>query len=63
MELLTAKELGQMLRLTTRSIYRLQREGRIPASIKIAPGSSRWDGAEVLKFLRSAPRFQAETAD
>ena len=63
MELLTAKELGKMLRLTTRSIYRLQKEGRIPASIKIAPGSSRWDAAEVMKFLRSSPRFKAETAD
>ena len=63
MELLTAKELGEMLRLTTRSIYRLQSEGRIPASIKIAPGSSRWDSAEVMKFLRNSPRFQAKTAD
>ncbi len=63
MELLTAKELGKMLRLTTRSIYRLQKEGRIPASIKIAPGTARWDSAEVLKFLRNSPRFQAEIAD
>ena len=63
MELLTAKELGKMLRLTTRSIYRLQKEGRIPASIKIAPGTRRWDSAEVLKFLRNSPRFQAEIAD
>ena len=63
MELLTAKEVARMFRLTTRSIYRLQKEGRLPASIRIAPGTSRWDSAEVMKFLRSAPRFKAETAD
>ena len=63
MELLTATELARMFRLTTRSIYRLQKEGRIPPSIKIAPATSRWDSAEVMKFLRDSPRFKAETAD
>ena len=63
MELLTAKELARMLRLTTRSIYRLQKEGRIPASIKIAPGTRRWVEKEIEDFVREAPRSQMGTAD
>ena len=61
--LLTAKEVARILKLTVRSVYRLQREGRIPASFRIAPSSSRWNAAEVAEFVRSAPRFEAKSAD
>ena len=61
--LLTAKEVAKILKLTIRSVYRLQREGRIPASFRIAPSTSRWDAAEVAEFVRNAPRFQVKAAD
>ena len=62
-KLLTAKEVAGVMKMTVRSIYRLQREGRIPASFRIAPSTSRWDAAEVAEFLRNAPRFEANSAD
>ena len=63
MELLTAKEVARALKLTVRSVYRLQNEGRIPASFRIAPSSSRWDAREVEEFVKAAPRFKAKSAD
>ena len=63
MELLTVKEVAKVLKMTPRSIYRLQSEGRIPASFRIAPSTSRWDAAEVAEFVRNAPRFQVKAAD
>ena len=61
--LLTAKEVARILKLTVRSVYRLQREGRIPASFRIAPSTSRWNAAEVAAFVKNAPRFEAKSAD
>ena len=62
MELLTAREVAKTLKLTVRSVYRLQNEGRIPASFRIAPASSRWDAAEIAEFVRGAPRFKVVKA-
>ena len=61
--MLTAREVAHLLKLTVRSVYRLQREGRIPASFRIAPSTSRWNAAEVAEFISNAPRFEAKAAD
>ncbi len=40
-KLLTAKEVGQMLSLSKRQIFRLNSSGKIPAPVRIG-GSVRW---------------------
>lgn len=54
-QLLTAKSLGQMLRLSKRQIFRLNACGKIPAPIRIG-GAVRWSAEEISAWLAaSAP--------
>lgn len=48
--LLTAKNLGQMLSLSKRQIFRLNSCGKIPQAIKIG-GSVRWSAQEISAWL------------
>ena len=55
-ELLTIREVAQMLRVNVSTIYRLVREGEIPAPIRIGPTSTRWRADELRDWLDSRPR-------
>jgi len=49
-QLLTAKELGTMLNLSKRQIFRLNSCGKIPAPIRIG-GSVRWAESTIAEWL------------
>lgn len=50
-QLLSAKELGKMLNLSKRQIFRLRSCGKIPAAVKIG-GSIRWERGAIEKWIR-----------
>jgi prophage regulatory protein len=50
MQLLSAKELGKVLSLSKRQVFRLNSAGKIPAPIRIG-GSVRWNSAEILTWI------------
>jgi predicted DNA-binding transcriptional regulator AlpA len=49
-QLLTAKDLGKMLSLSKRQVFRLNSCGKIPAPIRIG-GSVRWSLSTIEKWL------------
>ena len=49
-QLLTAKDLGKMLSLSKRQVFRLNSCGKIPAPIRIG-GSVRWSEQEISDWL------------
>jgi len=49
-QLLTAKQLGSLLSLSKRQIFRLNSCGKIPAPIRIG-GSVRWAESTITKWL------------
>ena len=51
-KLLTAQELGTMLNLSKRQIFRLNSSGKIPAPIRIG-GSVRWDENTIAIWLQA----------
>ena len=51
-QLLTAKELGVLLNLSKRQIFRLNSCGKIPAPIRIG-GSVRWAESTIAQWLRA----------
>ena len=53
MQLLTIADLSRVLKLSVRSIYRLQKDGDLPAAIRIGPRAARW------KRLISPPLWTA----
>lgn len=55
-ELLTIREVAQMFRVNVSTIYRLVREGEIPAPIRIGPTSTRWRADELRDWLDTRPR-------
>ena len=55
-ELLTIREVAQMFRVNVSTIYRLVREGEIPAPIRISPTSTRWRADEIKAWLDERPR-------
>lgn len=63
MRLLTAAQLGEMLGLSRRHIYRLDQMGRLPKSFLISPGTRRWVETEIEDFVREAPRSQVGVAE
>jgi putative molybdopterin biosynthesis protein len=50
-ELLTAEELGELLRVTSNTIVRMARDGEVPA-IKIF-GKLRFDAAEIERWIET----------
>jgi len=57
-QLITAKELGVLLNLSKRQIFRLNSCGKIPAPIRIG-GSIRWAESAIAKWLATgAPNRQ-----
>lgn len=54
-ELLTIREVAQMLRVNVSTVYRLVREGEVPSPIRIGPTSTRWRADELRAWLDSRP--------
>jgi predicted DNA-binding transcriptional regulator AlpA len=51
--LLSAKLVAVLLGISEASVWRLSALGTIPTPIKISPGVTRWDRAEIDQFLES----------
>ena len=51
-KLLTAKEVGQMLSLSKRQIFRINSCGKIPAPVRIG-GSVRWRQSEITAWIQA----------
>ena len=51
-QLLTAKELGALLNLSKRQIFRLNSCGKLPAPIRIG-GSVRWAESTIAQWLKA----------
>ena len=63
--LLTAKEVGEMLSVSKRQIFRLRSRRAIPAPIKIGAGAIRWRISDILLFLQyeaDMSKFRARKA-
>ncbi len=52
MQLLSAKELGKVLSLSKRQVFRLNSCGKIPAPLRIG-GSVRWASNEICAWLEA----------
>ncbi len=50
LQLLTAKDLGKMMRLSKRQIFRLNTSGRLPAPVRIG-GAVRWSAQEISRWI------------
>ena len=49
-QLLTPKQVGLMLALSPRQIFRLNSSGRIPAPVKIV-GATRWKSSDIDRWI------------
>ena len=63
MQLLTIVDVGRMLKLSVRSIYRLQKDGDLPAAIRIGPRAARWKEADIAAFVDSRPAVTETPAE
>ena len=55
-ELLTIREVAKLIRMNVSTIYRLVREGKFPAAIRVGPSATRWRAGELRDWLDSRPR-------
>ena len=53
---LTDEDVARRFRVARQTIWRWAGEGRLPAPLKLSPGTSRWRLAEILSFERKLPR-------
>ena len=63
LQLLTAKELGTLLRTSTRAIYQMVQRGQLPGVIRLGQRRLLFDRAQVLAWLneRRAPSQRGGT--
>ena len=59
-ELLTCKQVEEIVQLTQSTVYRLVRAGKFPAPIKIGGRNVRWLRSEIMDYLKSRPRATGE---
>ena len=59
-ELLTYKQVEEIVQLTQSTVYRLVRAGKFPAPIKIGGRNVRWLRSEIMDYLKSRPRATGE---
>ena len=59
-ELLTCKQVTEIVPLTQSTIYRLMRKNRFPLPVKIGGRNVRWLRSEVMDWLKSQPRATGE---
>ena len=62
LQLLTIQDVSKRLKLSRRSIYRLQKDGAMPAAIRIGPRAARWKEADITDFVNSRPGVTERTA-
>lgn len=55
-ELLTIRDVAALFRVNVSTIYKMVREGEIPAPIRIGTTSTRWRADEIRKWLDERPR-------
>jgi predicted DNA-binding transcriptional regulator AlpA len=60
-QLLTRHDLAALLDVHFETVKRLEREGRLPAPIRISSKVIRYDKAEVQKFLQDATSRRSTT--
>ena len=58
-KLLTAGDLAKQLRVSLRQVYRLDKSGSLPASLKIGQ-CVRWDPAEIDRWVKAGAPVRAE---
>ena len=56
--LVTSKQIGALLGLSRTSLYRMTRDGRIPAPCDIGNGKIRWREDEIRDWLSNLPSQQ-----
>ena len=56
MQLLDAGQVCKRLVISKPTLYRLVRNGDVPAPLRVGPRASRWIESEVDEFLRNRPR-------
>ena len=61
-ELLTCKQVEEIVQLTQSTVYRLMRKGRFPLPIKIGERNVRWLRDEIMDWLKSQPRAAGKAA-
>ncbi|UOG91790.1 MAG: helix-turn-helix domain-containing protein [Candidatus Thiothrix sulfatifontis] len=50
-EMQTVKEVAVLFKLSTSSIWRLSKEGKLPKPIKVGLNSTRWKQSELAEFI------------
>ena len=59
-ELLTCKQVEEIVQLTQSTVYRLMRKGLFPVPVRIGQRNVRWLRSEILSWLKSQPRATGE---
>lgn len=59
--LLTARELAERLAVSTETVLRWHRAGRLPGGLRLATGVLRWDEAELERWLDSRREVPAQS--
>lgn len=60
-ELLTAREVAHILRISERSVWRLCAEKKLPAPLHVG-GAARWPTKEIEEWLKRAAQFRDENS-
>jgi len=50
-KLLSAKQLGNVLSLSARTIWRLRSSGKLPEPVKVGQGAIRWRQSDIEKWI------------
>lgn len=56
-ELLTAREVAQILRISERSVWRLVSEKKLPGPLHVG-GAARWSAPEIEQWLQQAAQIR-----
>lgn len=51
--LIRAAELAEILSVSPATIWRMEKEGRLPPKVKLSPGTVGWIESEIFDFLKS----------
>lgn len=54
LKMLRDKEVADIFGISRSSVWRLAKEGRIPAPIKIGSSAARWRSSDIQNFLQNA---------
>lgn len=61
-ELLTAREVAQVLRISERSVWRLCAEKKLPAPLHVG-GAARWPKNEIEEWIKRAAQLRDERSE